>query len=122
MPAPEETPKVTDHPIQNDTPLPAELQPGLLSIEANEDPSKANFPADPDPALTGPTSITKQYTEQPSTGDKPTGTVFDIEAYKKPQTSKKKKSGWLIVLWIFLLLVVGAGIGAAMYFFVLPRL
>ncbi len=111
--------KPTDHPIENDTPMPAELQPGLLSIEANEDPKAVPTATE----VTGPTSITQQYTEQPSTGDKPTGTVFDTEAYKKPQNnSKKKKSGWLVVLWIFLLLVVGAGIGAAVYFFVLPRL
>jgi hypothetical protein len=124
-PSTDDLSKNTDHPIQNDTPLPAELQPGLLSIESNEDPSKASV-AIAVPAVaesTGPTSITQQYTEQASTGDKPTGTVFDTEAYKKPQTSsKKKKSGWLVVLWIFLLLVVGAGIGAAVYFFVLPRL
>lgn len=120
----EGVPKAPDHQIQNDTPLPAELQPGLLSIEANEDPSKVTLSTAIPTATesTGPTSITQQYTEQPSTGDKPTGSVFDTEAYKKPQPSKKKKSGWLIVLWIFLLLVVGAGIGAAVYFFVLPRL
>lgn len=119
-----EQPNVSDHPIHTDTPLPAELQPGLLSIEANEDSSQLPIASTVPTAVetTGPTSITQQYTEQPSTGDKPTGTVFDTEAYKKPQPSKKKKSGWLIVLWIFLLLVVGAGIGAAVYFFVLPRL
>jgi len=120
----EDAPKTPDRQLQNDTPLPAELQPGLLSIEANEDPSKVTLSTAVPTATesTGPTSITQQYTEQPSTGDKPTGSVFDTEAYKKPQPSKKKKSGWLIVLWIFLLLVVGAGIGAAVYFFVLPRL
>lgn len=123
-PAAQDTPKAPDSQIHNDTPLPAELQPGLLSIEANEDPSKVTLSTAIPTATesTGPTSITQQYTEQPSTGDKPTGTVFDTEAYKKPQPSKKKKSGWLVVLWIFLLLVVGAGIGAAVYFFVLPRL
>jgi hypothetical protein len=112
---------------ESDTPMPAELQPGLLSIEANEDtiPAKSDVtvaaPAAEVP--TGPTSITQQYTPQPSTGDKPVASVFDTAAYKQPQArTGKKKSGWLVIVWILLLLVVGAGIGAAVYFFVLPRL
>ncbi|MDB5167228.1 MAG: hypothetical protein JWN26_373 [Candidatus Saccharibacteria bacterium] len=119
----EVTSKSEDHPIENDTPLPAELQPGLLSIEANEDPNatKADDAA-AEATPIGPTSITPQYTQQPSTGDKPAGNIFDTQAYKKPQTAKGKKSGLFVVLWIFLLLIVGAGIGAAVYFFVLPRL
>ncbi len=109
-----------------DTPLPAELQDNLLSIEASEDtaePKKEETNPIPTVSLpVGATSITAQYTEQPSTGDQPTGSVFNTEAYKKPIARPKKKSGWLIVLWIFLLLVVGAGVGAAIYFFVLPKL
>lgn len=125
--------RLSDHPIETDTPLPAELQAGLLSIESNEDPaitksdssvSMVESMSTLEPTtLTGPTSIVKQYTEQPSTGDKPAGTIFDTAAYKKPQPhSGKKKSGWLIVLWIVLLLAFGAGVGAAVYFFVLPHL
>ncbi|CAN5387326.1 hypothetical protein BH10PAT4_BH10PAT4_2890 [soil metagenome] len=110
----------SDQPVVNDTPMPAELQPGLLSIESNEDPKIAKE----EPIVpAGPTSITQQYTQQPSTGDKPVANMFDTAAYKKPKAAAgKKKSGWLIVLWIFLLIVVGAGVGAAVYFFVLPRL
>jgi hypothetical protein len=117
---PEKTPEPGDQSTTNDTPMPAELQPGLLSIESNEDP-KALEKEEIVP--TGPTSITQQYTQQPSTGDKPVANMFDTSAYKKPQmVTGKKKSGWLVVLWIFLLLVIGGGIGAAVYFFVLPRL
>jgi hypothetical protein len=122
----DDTPKNEDHPIENDTPMPAELQPGLLSIESNEDSQHEKAETAPTtaapPTPVGPTSITQQYKEQPSTGDKPAGTVFDTEAYKKPQSGPKKKSGLFVVLWIFLLLVVGAGVGAAVYFFVLPNL
>lgn len=116
----------TDNP-DADTPMPAELQPGLLSIEANEDsePAKKDAPT-PAPEIAepvGPTSITQQYTPQPSTGDKPVESVFDTDAYKQPQPhTSKKKTGWLVVVWILTLLIVGAGIGAAVYFFVLPRL
>lgn len=111
-------------PIESDTPMPAELQNNLLSIESNEDAAPTPQEASPSPAPeepVGPTSIVQQYTEKPSTGGQPTATMFDSEAYKKPLAHpKKKKSGWLMVLWIFLLLVVGAGAGAAVYFYVLP--
>jgi hypothetical protein len=99
-----------EYPVETDMPLPAELQDNLLSIEDDEGSVAAT-----------PTSITQQYTEQPSTGDQPAGAIFDADAYHKPLAHPaKKKSGWLIVLWIFLLLVVGAGTGAAVYFYVLP--
>ena len=121
----EVTSKSSDQPVDSGTPLPAELQTDVLSIEANEDSvaTKAEEPVSmPDTTPIGPTSITPQYTQQPSTGDKPAGNIFATEAYKKPQVVKVKKSGLFIILWIFLLLVVGAGIGAAVYFFVLPKL
>ena len=116
-------------PIETNTPLPAELQDDLLLIEAGVETAgepKKDEPITPQkpqvevPA--GPTSITQQYTEQPSTGDQPTGAIFDTEAYQKPLAHPvKKKAGWLMVLWVALLLVGGAGAGAAVYFLVLPK-
>jgi hypothetical protein len=118
---------VNEHPIENDTPLPAELQGDLLSIESNENiaaPGVNDQFIPPTSVIpTGPTSINQQYTEQPSTSDQPTGEIFDTPAYKKPLAHpKKKKTGWLVIVWIIGLLIVGAGIGAAVYFFVLPHL
>lgn len=130
-PAEEDVAASEDHPVQLGTPLPAELQDDLLQIEADTDTTDQPQKEETTPVLpvaqsevpTGPTSITQQYTEQPSTGDQPTGAIFDTEAYRKPLSHPaKKKSGWLYVLWIVLLLVVGAGAGAAVYFFVLPKL
>jgi hypothetical protein len=125
MPVSEE--KTEDHPIETDTPLPAELQSDLLNIESNENAAtsvpEAQFvpPVTPSTDVpTGPTSIVQQYKESPSTGDQPAAALFDTAAYKKPQVKPKKKSSILVILWIFLLLVVGGGIGAAVYFFVLP--
>lgn len=127
----DKTLELDDHPIGTEVPLPAELQSDLLSIEANEDPAvsapEASFipPRAPstDVATGDHTSITQQYTEQPSTSDKPVGTIFDTEAYKKPVVhSKKSKPKLFVVLWIVLLVIVGAGTGAAIYFFVLPTL
>ncbi len=122
-----------DQPLEVETPLPAELQGDLLLIESStetEQPKKEEPIAPQIPEQTpqqeapvGPTSITQQYTEQPSTGDQPTGAIFDTGAYQKPLAHPaKKKSGWLMVLWIALLLTVGAGAGAAVYFFILPML
>jgi len=71
----------------------------------------------------GPTSITQQYKEQPSTADQPSGAIYDTEAYHQPLVhAPKKKSGALVIVWIAALILVGAGAGAAVYFFVLPML
>lgn len=72
---------------------------------------------------TAPVSITQQYKEQPSTTQQPSGAIFDTESYHKPLAHpEKKKSGALVVVWIIALILVGAGAGAAVYFFVLPML
>lgn len=123
-------PEKSEESANVDTPLPAELGDDLLSIESNETISQqsevpvavaAATPTQEQPPVV---SITQQYTESPSTGDAPaTTSIFDTDAYKKPLAHpKKKSSGWLVVLWIALLLIVGAGAGAAVYFYVLPLL
>jgi hypothetical protein len=127
-----------------DTPFPPELQDDLLLIEASEStaqpvtPNVINTPVvapvtTAPPAITnvsvmaddqpvGPTSITQQYKEQLSSGDQNTGAIYDTDAYHKPLLQPvKKKSGWLWVMWIVILMVVGAGAGVAVYFFVLPH-
>jgi hypothetical protein len=71
---------------------------------------------------TGPTSITQQYREQPSTSNQTSGTIYDTDAYHKALKPVKKKSSWWMVLWIVLLLAIGAGAGAVAYFLILPRL
>ncbi len=125
--------------------IPAELHPDLLSIESDsttvpnvpsmEVVANNNVATEPiapvavvNPVVavaeqpSGPASIIQQYTEKPSTGDQTTGAIYDTDSYHKAiLTPTKKKSGWMIVLWITLLVVVGAGAGAAVYFFVLPR-
>lgn len=71
----------------------------------------------------GPTSITQQYKEQPSTASQPSGSIYDTEAYRQPLVHPaKKSSSLLVVVWIVALIIAGGGIGAAVYFFVLPLL
>jgi len=143
--------KPQDTSVYNNNPLlPAELQDDLLLIESNSTarpddvpdekpvieslPETTAVPAVPvvpilsiapvtietKPVAT--TSITQQYIEQPNSGDQKTGAIYDTNSYHKALTPTKKKSGWLWVLWIILLLVIGAGSGAAVYFLVLPNL
>ena len=126
----------------NETPMPAELQNDLLSIESNEDTAEVPTPEqpkilEPTPTLAlppqsaqsssaeamAPIAITQQYVEQPSTGDKPAGSIFDVDNLHKPIAHpKKKKSGWLMIVWIVLLIIFGIGAGVAFYFYILPTL
>ncbi|MDB5161744.1 MAG: hypothetical protein JWM52_252 [Candidatus Saccharibacteria bacterium] len=85
--------------------------------------TETETPAPKEDIPTGPTSITQQYKEQPSTTSQPSGAIYDTEAYHQPLAyPAKKKSGGLVILWILGLIIIGGGIGAAVYFFVLPML
>jgi hypothetical protein len=76
---------------------------------------KASIPA-------GPGSIPQQYKEEKSTGDQVNGAIYDTNAYHQPLSHPaKQKSGWMWVVWIVLILVVGAGGGAALYFWGIIR-
>lgn len=140
-----ESPAVTTEPVTKDSvdnqvmdsgigiqgdkinpPMPAELQADVLKIEADStthpDRSSENNVA---PAMQQPiaqTSISQQYAEKPSSSDQNSGAIYDTSSYHKSLVRQpKKKSGWLWVLWISILLIVGAGAGVAVYFFVLPH-
>jgi len=113
-------------------------EPELLLEAVNDEPVEETVVSEPEAsapvietpaptpieeAPTGPISITQQYKEQPSTADQPSGAIFDTEAYHQPLThGPKRKSGALVVVWIAALILVGAGAGAAVYFFILPTL
>jgi len=80
-------------------------------------------PTPVDDAPVGPTSITQQYKEHPSTDAQTSGAIYDTATYHQPLAHPAKKgSSFLIVVWILALILVGAGIGAAVYFFVIPLL
>ncbi len=75
-----------------------------------------------DQAPTGPSSITQQYTEQPSSQQE-SGAIYDTENYHQPVAHPPKhRSGAWTVLWISLLVIIGAGAGVAFYLFVFPNL
>jgi hypothetical protein len=101
-----------------------EAIPGASEIEAETpEPEAVSKPKDTSPSEavapvpSGPVSIPQQYREEPSTGDKESGAIYDTDTYHQPLAHPaKKKSGWWLVMWIILILVVGAGAGAALFF------
>lgn len=91
-----------------------EAQPAKSESYAasTEDTSVENTP--------GGTSISQQYTEQPSSAPS-SGAVYDTENYHQPlPAATKKHSGVWVFIWILLLVILGAGAGVAFYLFVLP--
>lgn len=69
-----------------------------------------------EPKVVGPTSIAQQYREEPSSGDQKNGSIYDTDDYHQPVAHPaKKKSGWMLVVWILLILIVGVAVGATLY-------
>ena len=82
-------------------------------------------PVQPQPVIEeqiGPSSITPQYKEQASSNQE-SGAMYDTESYHQAVAAPvQKKSGWFTVLWILLLVLLGAGGGWAVFTYVLPML
>jgi hypothetical protein len=98
---------------KEETPTPSEVKPPAPTETPAAPKAKEPTPAAP----IGPASIPQQYREEASTGDQENGAIYDTDTYHQPLTHPgKKKSGWLWVVWILLILLVGAGIGAALFF------
>lgn len=82
----------------------------------------AAAPAPVEEVPAGSTSITQQYTEKAGT-EQQSGAIYDTENYHKPLAAvAKKHSGFWTILWILLVVILGAGAGVAFYLFVLPLL
>ncbi len=102
--------------------VPRELSPEMLNIEA--DMSTSSEPEIPEtdqtdtPTVPVATDIVRQYDEKPSTENASNGAIYDTAAYHQPLTQAPKKAhGWMIIVWILLLLIVGAMSGAAYFYF-----
>lgn len=105
-------------------PQPAELGSDILAIESGAVEVEAPEEAAPAykgvttttvPATVAPVSITQQYREQPSSTPEDHQAIYDTAAHPALAHPAKKHSGWWIVLWIVLLLALGAGGAAALY-------
>lgn len=118
---PETVDEVQEEPALEVTPAPEEpieeVEAAPVEPEIQPEPTQ---PVAEEPV--GPASITQQYTEQPSSAPS-SGAIYDTETYHKPLApTPKKRSGVWVAIWIFLLIVLGAGAGVAFYLFVLPLL
>ncbi|HRQ86796.1 MAG TPA: hypothetical protein PLY16_01670, partial [Candidatus Saccharibacteria bacterium] len=101
-----------------DTPLPKELSDEILALDdvpVSNEPQEAPTLSTP-PPFAAPSS-------HPAATQGQTGGIYDTDSYHAPaKKASKKKTGLFITLWILGLIVVGGGVGAAVYFFVLPLL
>lgn len=104
--------------------LPEELTGDVMAVEAKD---LSAHPEAPKPSAIGAkateaaaSSITQQYTEQPSSGDQTNGSIYDTATYHQAiDTEKpaKKSSALKWIIWIIVLLLVGAAGGAAYFYF-----
>ncbi len=111
-----ESPANTASEVESD--IPAELDSSILNIEANSSTHKNDVDMNNNPLsyTSSATSISQQYKEK-SSSDKPVnGSIYDTSSYNTT-TSKpaNKKSSWMMIIWILILLVVGIGAGLAFY-------
>lgn len=100
------------------TPQIPELSSDLVAIESTggTDVAPVAETTEAPAAPVGPASIAQQYTSQPSTGDQSHAAIYDSSQYPEPLSHPaKNKSGWLWVLWVVLLLGVGAGGAFVLY-------
>ena len=115
---------VEANPVEIEEPAKVEeapVEPEIIATQPQPQPVvEASQPVVEEPV--GPTSITPQYKEQASSNQE-SGAMYDTESYHQAVSAPvKKKSGWFTVLWILLLVLVGAGGGWAVYTYVLPML
>jgi hypothetical protein len=123
-----EAPMNSEVPVE----IPRELHDDVLSLGSHdkEEDSDDDAPESHEaPALelqevpVGPTSITQQYTEHPTSDGEPSGAIFDTEIYNQALVhTPKSNRRVLIIVWIVALILVGAGIGAGIYFVIMPML
>jgi hypothetical protein len=84
-------------------------------IEDKREPAKLE--QQPTPVPSGPVSIPQQYKEEPSSLEPKSGAIYDTDTYHQPLAHPAKaKSGWMWVVWTILILLLGAGVGAALFF------
>ena len=107
--------------------VPAELESDLVAIESNEPTTAPPTSGTEDPEekaqqvaapqkVTVPASIAQQYREQPSSGDQSHAAIYDTSQFAAPlKHPAKKKAGWLWIIWVILLLALGAGGALALY-------
>jgi hypothetical protein len=132
-------PEASEAPEEPAPEMPRELHEDVLLLDAHttettvetEEPAPAvksltsvletpNDAAKPVVAVTdvpvGPTSISQQYKEQPSSATHAGVSIYDTDTYHQPLTHPpKKRSSLLVIVWIIAIALVGGGLGLGLY-------
>lgn len=94
-----------------------ELDEAPVPIKSSTDGNQKKYEHSRLERTAGPTSISQQYQAKESTGDPSHAPIYDTTEYAEPVAHPaKKKSGWIWVLVIFLILALGSGGAVALYF------
>lgn len=126
---PLETENTPQSEVEEVQPLAPELAADVVALEsdvamaAKENESTGQSQptnTDVQPAVQGRGDIPQQYSPEDTDGPEPSA-IFDAAA-EEPQSlqhPEKKKSGWMVVVWVLLLIIIGAGLGVAAWYFLL---
>ena len=101
--------------------IPEEYKNELLAVEQNlaapldsSDEKPAHDSVSGAPVIA---SIPQQYQEKPSTGETTSGAIYDTDNYHKPVSHPaEQKSGWMWVIVVIALIIIGGLLGAAAYY------
>jgi hypothetical protein len=116
-PVPKDDLQLPVAPEKEVAPMPAELDTNLVAIESGQAAANVTSSSPSPAAMLTTSSIPQQYDEQPTSGDTSHTPIYDNEANHQPLSHPaKKKSGWLMVVFIIGILILGGGLGAAAYF------
>lgn len=112
--------------------MPEELQGDIVAVESVDTGAESESATQPAttlsdapaaeeaPAVTsGPTSIARQYKEQPkiASEEDESGAIFDPQTYQQPiEHPAKKSSGWIWVLAILGIILLAIGVAVALWF------
>lgn len=100
--------------VAHEETIPEELRQDIVAIESRE---VTTAPVPDPPKKPVMTSIPQQYAKKQSVQSEEVTPVFDTTDYHQPiKRTDVKKSGWLHIVLIILLVLIGAGGGAAVYF------
>ena len=94
--------------------IPEELASDIIAIESREVDRHAEAMSAPAPSIG---SIPQQYASKEVQRSEEVVPVFDTENYHTPIKHTEKKSGWSSVIIIVVFILVGAGLGAAVWYF-----
>ena len=97
----------------------SEPQPDVSVPSPQPEPLAEEPAVESAPQLSGPGDIVPQYAPETAASPEPSA-IFDAASEEVPQQlshPEHKKSGWMVFVWILLLIVVGVGGGIAAWYF-----